>query len=425
MTTQRTSMFAGGLTTSRKKHLGRLLLIATGVFLSLLVVEISLRAVGFSDPSLFYIYDHERGIALRPFAQGWWRKEGNNYVRINSRGYHDGEHTLSKPPGTLRIAVLGDSYAEAMQVPLQNAFWAEAERRLEQCPMMVGRKVEVLNFGVSGYGTAQELITLRENVWAYSPDIVLLAFTTGNDLNDNFRPLSADYMRPYFVYRDGKLVLDRSTLTTIESSKTFRLRNSVAGHAFDWLRQHLRMLQLIDLANKALRAGANEPASLQSEAKIQVVATNSAIDNRATPSQEPGLDNRVYSAPVTEEWKEAWHVTEGLISQMHDEVHARGARFFVVTLSNPNQVSPNILSAKDERSETNNLFYPDLRIRALGDKENFPVLNLAPLLRKFAVEQKVYFHGFDSGIGLGHWNESGHRVAGDLIADWICAESVH
>ena len=41
-----------------------------------------------------------------------------------------------------------------------------------------GKQVEVINFGVSGYGTAQELLTLRQKVWDFSPDIVVLAFTT-------------------------------------------------------------------------------------------------------------------------------------------------------------------------------------------------------------------------------------------------------
>ena len=37
--------------------------------------------------------------------------------------------------------------------------------------------------GVSGYGTTQELVTLREKVWRYSPDMVLLAVTTNNDVH--------------------------------------------------------------------------------------------------------------------------------------------------------------------------------------------------------------------------------------------------
>lgn len=71
--------------------------------------------------------DEARGYALRPGMEGWFRKEGESYVRINSDGLRDRQHTKAKPENTLRIAVLGDSYAEALQVPMEQAFWAVME----------------------------------------------------------------------------------------------------------------------------------------------------------------------------------------------------------------------------------------------------------------------------------------------------------
>ena len=52
----------------------------------------------------------------------------------------------------------GDSFAEALQVPMEDTFWAILEREIKECTAVAGREPEV-NFGVSGYGTAQELIT--------------------------------------------------------------------------------------------------------------------------------------------------------------------------------------------------------------------------------------------------------------------------
>ena len=37
---------------------------------------------------------------------------------------------------------------------------------------------EVLSFGVSGYSTAQELLALRQHVWQFDPDIVLITVDT-------------------------------------------------------------------------------------------------------------------------------------------------------------------------------------------------------------------------------------------------------
>lgn len=133
----------------------------------------------------FHEFDPQVGAKLRPGVRGHWLEEGGGYVSINSEGFRDKEHAHKKPPNTLRIAVLGDCYAEAMQVNMEETFWAVMERNLQGCKDLQGRQVEVINFGISGYGTTQELLALRKWVWKYSPDVILLAFVTGNDIADN------------------------------------------------------------------------------------------------------------------------------------------------------------------------------------------------------------------------------------------------
>src|SRR5438132_698159 len=103
----------GGPSTLRRV-LRRLLLIAAGLCVGFLLCELILRVAGYSVPN-FYLSDWNRGVVLRPGAEGWWTREGRAYVRINSDGQRDREHAKSKPPNTLRIAVLGDSMAEALQ----------------------------------------------------------------------------------------------------------------------------------------------------------------------------------------------------------------------------------------------------------------------------------------------------------------------
>ena len=78
-------------------------------------MEIGLRIAGVSYPS-FFTADEYRGVALRPGAEGWWLQEGEAYIRINSAGLRDRERTKVKPANTVRVAVLGDSYAAAFQV---------------------------------------------------------------------------------------------------------------------------------------------------------------------------------------------------------------------------------------------------------------------------------------------------------------------
>lgn len=379
------------------------------MLVALFIGEIILRLIGYSFPN-FYTLDQDRGNALRPNAEGWYRKEGKVYVRINSQGLRDREHTLSKPPRTIRIAVLGDSYAEALQVPMENTFWYVMEQRLQNCPAFAGKKIEVINFGVSGYGTAQELVTLRQRVWDYSPDIVLLAVTTNNDITDNSRALKKTDEVPYFVYRDNQLVLDNS----FQSASVFRWRQSALSRFGGWLADHLRIVQAMTEIQRAIKT------RITSRQEPRII--DGAAQNNAALAGDVGIDNLIYREPDDETWRDAWRVTEGLIVLMRDEVNAHDAKFLVITESNGIQVHPDPATREDfmRRIGARDLFYPDLRIRALCEREGIPVLTLVPYLQSYAEQHKVFLHGFGKEIGNGHWNAEGHRVAGEIIADKLC-----
>src|SRR5205807_3463916 len=141
--------------TKFRKLINKTFLIVFGILVSAFMGEICLRIVGYSYPQ-FYDRDASLGYVLRPGIEGRYREEGESYVRINSDGLRDREHTKTKSPDTFRIAIVGDSYAEALQVPMDDAFWMILENKLRECGAFGGKKIEVINFGVSGYGTAQE-----------------------------------------------------------------------------------------------------------------------------------------------------------------------------------------------------------------------------------------------------------------------------
>lgn len=421
----------GGAPGARLRRRAKLLLALTSVLFALLVAEVALRIAGYSFP-VFYTPDQERGYALRPGAEGLYNKEGESYVRINSEGLRDREHTKAKPSDTIRIAVIGDSYAEALQVEQDESFWAVLERRLQECPEFNGgRKVEAINFGVSGYGTAQQLITLRTKVFDYSPDIVLVAFTTNNDITDNSRALKNTEI-PYFVVRDGRLTPDNS----FRDSRDFRTRNFALNRLGRFIRDHSRVIQLLHQSQRAIKAYIAQQRSPRVQAEQQQeqpaeqntppAQTSGQADTTmpAAPVEELGTDNLVYREPTDAIWNEAWQVTEELLKAMRDETAARGARFLVVTVSNGIQVFP-VPSARDaflKRVGAHDIFYPDRRIAALGARENFQVITLAPALQAYADQNQVFLHGFGSQLGNGHWNQLGHRIAGEMIAEKLCQE---
>ncbi len=362
-----------------------------------LLVEIILRVGGVSY--LLYQYDTCRGYALRPGYAGWFRNEGEAYIRINKNGLRDREHSLAKPADTLRIAVLGDSYVEALQVPLEETFWAVLERELSRCSY---KKVEAFNFGVGGYGTAQELLTLKYFVWQYHPDLVILAFLTGNDILDNVR--TRQFFEESLRFHDGgKDELSRESIK-------FRIIDSLKK-CREFLYTHLRIVQLFYRVKTVIIPQLTAPR----EKTKHFLA-------------EQGLWNEIYQPPESGAWQEAWALTERLLALMRDEVRQRGADFLVVTLSNSPQVYPD----KRVRQEfmhilgVEDLFYPDRRVKKWGEEAGVEVLNLAPQLQAYAEERQVFLHGFanskmpDKFPGRGHWNRAGHLLAGKIIARHLC-----
>ena len=374
-----------------------LLLLFFGLGVSLILSEICLHLIGFSNMN-FSRWDPNLGSSLVPNLEGWVTKEGKAYIRINSAGFRDREHPLLKPEKTLRIAVLGDSYAEAMQVPMEKTFWSIMEKELEECQIINGKNIEVLNFGVSGFGTDQELLTLRHKVWNYNPDIVLLAFLAGNDIRDNSYHLSPKYNVPFFYYKDGQLTLDDS----FKKSKYFLTRQKWHYKFLYWIYNRSKVLQVINKFRSSLKN-----RNLLEKNKLR----------------ELGLDELIYQIPEGKAWKEAWRITEDLLVLMRDEVQQKKAKFMVVTLTVGKQVHPSKSRSQEfmKKLGVKNLFYPDFRIKELGKKKNFPVLNLAPAFQAYAEKNQKFLHGFvDRNLGKGHWNSEGHRLAGKMITGYIC-----
>jgi hypothetical protein len=377
----------------------RLLAVALASTLALIFIELTLRVLGVSFQD-FYKADPVRGFAHRPGARGWFRREGRQYIVINREGFRDREHPAAKPPGSFRIALLGDSFTEALQVRLEDTFGAVLERELARCPGFRGRNVEVFNFGVSNYGTAQELLTLRERVWRVEPDLVLLAFFSGNDVWDNSKELKQDPELPYFTgYHDGGLILDDS----FKDSARQRAERSWVRVTLKNLIETFRILQVVRQAWGVARSkstGNGAPAS--------------GDEFAGTEAQK-----QIFAEPSDPAWRSAWDLTDQIIRTMSHEVKNHGADFAVVTLTNAAQVHPDPVVSDRFREKLGvpDLDYPDRRIQELG---SFPVLNLAPYFRDHARAKNVDLHGFPPNLGSGHWNEKGHALAGHLIAEWLC-----
>ena len=400
-----------------RRYAAKGMVILAGLFFGCIVAEIALRLIGYSYP-IFYQTDAETGHTPIPNIEGWSWPENKVYLRYNSEGFRDLEHTKEKPADTIRIAVLGDSFAEARQVELEATFWSVLAQRLQESPVLSGKKVEVLNFGVSGYGTAEELLTLRQRVWKYSPDIVLLAVTTYNDITDNYRPFKNTEEIPYFTLQNGDLNLDAS----FRESRKYRTFDSTAYKAWVFVHNHSRLVQLLHHAQFAIHNRIQDWKSARRLAEAQKAYDSAkqaeTVKTTALLSDAVGMKNMIYREPDDQYWEEAWQLTDAIITRMNDEARQHNAQLMIVTVTADIQVwpDPKVRQALADVVGVSDLFYPDRRLRSIAEREGMLFLDLAEPMQAAADRDKVFFHGFGSEIGNGHWNEAGHKFAGELMS---------
>jgi hypothetical protein len=382
-----------------KRIAAGLALTVFGTVFGIAICEAALRIAGISYP-VFETFDELRGIALRPGKEGWYRKEGEAYIKLNSLGYRDTDHPAAKQPNAFRIAVLGDSFVEARQVALKDTFASHLGRNLIGCPALAGQQVEVLNFGVGGYATTEELLTWRQHVLRFSPDLVLLGFYAGNDVGENSKQLTQGdgaqwrMPKPVHVFSNGELVLESS----------FR-RSTWRRILYEGV-HHSRLLEVLNEARRVWDVRKMKQAAKQPQDNFEM-----------------GISKDVYAPPVDAAWRDAWLITDALLGQMKGEVTATGARFAVTTVTMSEQVHPDpkVRTAVERRLGVDNLLYPEQRIAEIGQKHGFPVIRLAEPLQTVATRDRVFLHGFKNTVmGFGHWNENGHSEAGRVLAKEVC-----
>jgi GDSL-like Lipase/Acylhydrolase family len=213
--------------TSSRRGLNIALLVASG-FLSLIFGEAALRLLGRGPlpvnpvPGSFWRHDANLGWSNSPGAEGVFHHPRFTInVKINPQGLRDREYTYERTPGSRRVLVIGDSFVWGYGVEQQETFPKLLEARQPG--------VEVINAGVAGYGTDQELLWLRSEGVRYRPDLVILVMC-GNDDDENNKDLVYNvYHKPRFRLAGGELAL--TGVPVPMPSRRLRLKHWIFTHS--------------------------------------------------------------------------------------------------------------------------------------------------------------------------------------------------
>ena len=190
---------------------------AIALTLSCATLELAVRAwmpeLPFAEPA------HDVLFLMPDPAVGWKHPESftfnwngrNPYciefrvqITTNTFGFRDREWSIEKPPGTTRIAILGDSFIEALQVPLDLTATRLVAGQL--AARVRNTRVETMNFGVSNYGVGQYLMLYEHYVRRFRPDYVVVfasylnfTRTTQRELTSRLQEFYALHVRPSYA----------------------------------------------------------------------------------------------------------------------------------------------------------------------------------------------------------------------------------
>ena len=164
------------------------------ILLFLFLLEFSVRSFWDFEPNRVLCYDPIMGRSYCPSTKGYLKEnQVKMHVEVNSDGLLGKPYPKERVNGKFRIALLGDSFTSAEAVKQEEKFAGIWEKILSS---KSEREVEVINFGVGGTGTWQQLQMFHTKARNYKPDLIVVAFCWCNDIDNNVDKFRSGSMNP-------------------------------------------------------------------------------------------------------------------------------------------------------------------------------------------------------------------------------------
>ena len=299
-----------------------------------------------------------------------WTPEVDVTIRYNDRGMRDDRPAppLAKAVGECRVALVGDSYFVGFESNYPQSFAKQLEDRLAA----KGYAVRVLDFAVSGFGTAEDLVALNSRVAPWRPDVVVMSWHA-SDPDDNIR---SDLYRMV----DGRLQpTGKPFLPGIAASD--RLMQS---QVYRWL-----------IANSQIYSAIRERAGVFTKSLLANMRRKDA-QQAASDDVSSVVDMAPPPAPVM---IGAPSLDRALLEASRDTSAAMGAQFLLFEI-------PTRSSRTDFKSPLEK-FLPDLS-----------GIDTASPMAAFAAEARPDLKLYQEQGQL-HWSTAGNALAADVAADDI------
>ena len=432
----------------------RRLSMAGGIAVSLLTLEIGLRALGNHVPGGVAAERHDLGevrqdprwedtprfgrrLRSRVDAVNEWRygdivRMGYVPAALSEGAVHrftfqtdDEGFRNARVRQKIDVAALGDSFTDAMTLPIDDAWPTRLERR-------TGMAVQ--NYGTAGFGPQQELLALQEYAARHHPRIVVLAYFAGNDLFD--AEAFDEFERSNGAVR--RAVQGWQIKDVVSRADNWFLVSALRATG-TWMSKLERAEARADAApsggSERIRPASDAPAPVSGVAFDRGMFT-AAVNGRAMrwAFMPPYLNTLTFSERDLAA-RAGWTLTQRAIGEMQEVSRGIGAAFVVMFLPFKSQVYLPWLAQSDAApalSRDLQFYLPDnpgtpdvaqmLRnrlaqnrlMRRFCDERGIPLLDTTgALTARFAAGENVYFPDES------HLNERGHAVVADALAAFL------
>jgi lysophospholipase L1-like esterase len=367
------------------------LLAAASLLLLAFLGEATARTLPFVLPSFrsgrFRQYDPALGISLLPnqtvlHARGCF--EGK--VVTNEWGMRDLSRALANSDHHLRIALLGDSVIEGAHVYPDQVVNVRMETLLHRRGYA---NAEVLNFGIAGIGTTQELLLYTSRVHRFHPDVVVLLFVSNDVMNNSsvIQPRAYGlhtWFAPYFnLGPNGQLVF-----VPVQRRAFHRSRSLLENHSA--------------LAYYLERIWAR-------------------VDIHPHKWEGVPLQFGVFGDPPPDvDWRDAWLITEKVLTRLAAAVARDGSAFILLVDPDPYRIDPSWRHRFEMEFGTLPASFRadhiDRRLTAIAARNNISFDVLAPYFDRYRDAHGLQWPYFQLPCDQ-HYSALGHKVAAEAIVD--------
>ena len=294
-------------------------------------------------------------------------------MRYNARGFRGTLYPYERRPGTHRILILGDSYADGYSVAFKDLFTETMQQHLKKT---IKQPLEVVNSAVGGYGTDQQLLYFLVDGQHYKPDLTILLFYQNDltyNIKANYTPLGRGE-KPLFGLRGGTLYLK-------SLPKPARDREAVPRENFYPAE---RVKETLEMFARPEAPGGNAPKG-------------------------PGGKAGVYGSGTQEA---QWRMTEALMKKIKASCDASGSHLLLFYVPIKREIYG---SGGKVHRKSSGIFS---HLQVLAARLEIDLVDTLPLYQEKAgqiagQQQRLYW------VRDSHWTPEGHHLAGEILARYL------